>query len=78
MERINQRNRGVESGISMDYLRSLHKEYETFITNISRTIPVIKVSWEKYRNVEEMAAVIEKEYLQGSFLREVEWSPTAP
>jgi deoxyadenosine kinase len=78
MERINQRNRGVESGISMEYLHSLHREYETFISNISRTIPVIKVSWEKYRNVEEMAAVIEKEYLQGSFLREVEWSPTTP
>ena len=77
MERINLRNRGVESGITMEYLRALHAEYETFIANISRTIPVIKVSWERYRDVEEMAEVIEKEYFKGSFLREVEWSPTS-
>ena len=37
---------------------------------------MIRVSWEKYRNAEEMAAVIEREYLQGSFLRNAAWSPT--
>lgn len=76
MERIQQRARDVESGISMDYLHALHAEYRRFITDIARTVPVIRVSWEEYRDVEEMASVIEREYLQGSFLRDVEWRPT--
>ena len=75
MKRIEQRSRNVESGIEMSYLQMLHKEYEAFISNIARMVPVIRVSWEQYRNAEEMAAVIEREYLQGSFLRNAAWSP---
>ena len=76
MERIQMRSRGVESGITMDYLRGLHAEYESFIGEISRSVPVIRVSWEKFRDASEMAAVIEREYLQGSFLREAQWDPS--
>lgn len=76
MERIRLRARGVESGISMAYLEALHQAYAEFITDISRSIPVIRVNWEEFRDVQEMAAVIEREYLQGSFLRDVAWSPT--
>lgn len=76
MARIQQRSRDVESGISMDYLVALHAEYERFIHDIARTVPVIRVSWEEYRDVEEMAGVIEREYLHGSFLRTVQWTPT--
>ncbi len=75
MERIKERNRGVESGITMEYLVALRKEYETFIRDISRTVPVIRVDWERYHDVDEMAEVIEREYLRGSFLREVVWTP---
>lgn len=76
MERIKLRNRGVESSISLDYLQMLHREYERFIEDIARMVPVIRVSWEEYRNAEEMAVVIEREYINGSFLREATWSPT--
>jgi len=76
MKRIEQRSRDVESGISMDYLEMLHREYEAFINDIAKMVPVIRVSWEQYGSAEEMAAVIEREYLQGNFLREVAWSPT--
>ena len=75
MERIKQRNRGVESGITLEYLIALRSEYEAFIREISRTVPVIRVDWERYRDVDEMAEVIEREYLRGSFLREVTWTP---
>jgi deoxyadenosine kinase len=75
MERIQMRSRGVESGITMEYLRGLHAEYEAFIGEISRSVPVIRVSWEKFRDASEMAEVIEREYLQGSFLREAKWDP---
>ena len=76
MARIQQRSRDVESGISMEYLRSLHQHYEDFIQDISRAIPVIRVDWERYGSAEEMAQVIEHEYLNGSFLRDAAWRPT--
>ncbi len=75
LERIAMRNRDVEKTISIDYLRALYGEYERFVGEISRTVPVIRVSWDKYRDVQEMAVVIEREYLRGSFLREVTWEP---
>ena len=76
MARIKQRNRGVESGISMEYLVGLRDAYEEFIADISRTVPVIRVNWEEYKDVDVMAEAIEREYLRGSFLREVHWTPT--
>ncbi|MEZ4465387.1 MAG: deoxynucleoside kinase [bacterium] len=76
MERIRQRARDVETGISMEYLEVLHGNYVHFIEDIARTVPVIRVDWETYRDAEEMAGVIEREYLQGSFLREARWRPT--
>ncbi len=71
MERIQQRARGVESGITLEYLTALYDEYGNFIRDISRVIPVIRVDYDRFRSVEEMAAVIEREYLDASFLREV-------
>ncbi len=76
LARIKERSRDVETGISIDYLRALHKEYQVFIKDISRSVPVIRVLWEEYRDVEDMARMIEREYLQGSFLRDAAWSPT--
>ena len=76
MARIRQRHRDVESGITMTYLEALHREYQAFIQNIARTVPVIRVDYERYRDAEEMAAVIEREYLDSSFLRDAGWEPT--
>jgi deoxyadenosine kinase len=76
LERIRLRERNVESGVTLEYLRALYGEYETFVRDISRSIPVIRVDWDQFRNVEEMAVVIEQEYLRGSFLRKVAWTPT--
>ncbi|MCA9525295.1 MAG: deoxynucleoside kinase, partial [Myxococcales bacterium] len=76
MERIRQRARDVETGITLEYLEVLHANYVHFIEDIARTVPVIRVDWETYRDAEEMAGVIEREYLQGSFLREARWRPT--
>jgi deoxyadenosine kinase len=76
MERIRMRSRDVEVGISMAYLEALHRNYLDFIEDISRTVPVIRVDWETWRTADELAQVIEREYLQGSFLREARWRPT--
>lgn len=71
MERIKMRNRGVESNISIDYLRALHEAYKEFVDNISKTIPVISVDYERFATAEEMAEVIKREYLSVSFLRNI-------
>jgi deoxyadenosine kinase len=76
MERIQMRGRDVETGITMEYLTALYNEYDSFIKSISNTIPVVRVDWDKFRTVEEMAAAIEREYLNASFIRNVTWSPT--
>lgn len=76
LERIRSRERDVESGITLEYLTALYEEYETFVKDISRSVPVIRIDWDQFRDVEEMAVVIEQEYLRGSFLRRVAWSPT--
>ena len=72
MERIKERARGVETGISLEYLQALYNEYENFVQDISRRVPTIRVSWDQYRDVEEMAEVIQREYMNATFLREVQ------
>lgn len=76
MERVRQRSRDVESGITLEYLTALYTEYERFIAEISRAVPVIRVDWDRFRDVNDIAAVIEREYLASSFLRDVQWRPT--
>ena len=76
MERISMRNRDVESGISLEYLTALYEEYAHFIEGISKTVPMIRVDYDRFRTVDEMAEVIEREYLHTSFVREVSWEPT--
>ena len=78
LSRIAMRARSVENGISLDYLNMLYQEYEIFIEEIARTIPVIRVSWEQFRNADEIAQMIEREYLNTSFLRSAQWTPTRP
>ena len=71
MERIRERSRGVESGISLAYLEALYAEYELWVRDISRRIPTIRVDWDRYRDVDEMAEVVRRETTEASFLREV-------
>jgi deoxyadenosine kinase len=76
LERVRIRTRDVESGITLEYLTALYEEYGRFIDGISRTVPVIRVDWDRFRDVEEMAGVIEREYLHANFLRTAQWEPT--
>jgi deoxyadenosine kinase len=70
LERIQGRARGVESEISLEYLTALYAGYEEFVADISRTIPVIRVDYDRFHTAEEMADVIHREYLDHSFLRD--------
>ncbi|HEX4450694.1 MAG TPA: deoxynucleoside kinase [Kofleriaceae bacterium] len=69
--RIRARSRGVESKIELGYLQALYEGYQEFIASISKVIPVIRVDYERFATAEEMAAVIRREYLDASFLRQV-------
>ncbi len=70
-QRIQQRGRSIESSISVDYLRDLYKAYEVFIEDISHLIPVIRISWNEFKDVSDVVRSIEQEYINTSFLREV-------
>jgi deoxyadenosine kinase len=69
-ERIQSRQRECESSISLEYLQALHAGYQEFIADISKMMPVIKVDYDRFATAEEMAEVIERDYLDHSFLRE--------
>ena len=71
MERIRERDRGIESGITVEYLTRLYKNYEEFLHEISRLIPVLRVRWDDFWEVERLAEAITREYMRNSFLREV-------
>lgn len=71
--RITMRNRGCESGITLEYLQNLHNAYEAFISEISRIIPVIKVDYERFRTVEEMATAIADKYRSMVNIQHVTW-----
>jgi deoxyadenosine kinase len=70
-QRITERSRDVETGVSLDYLKALYKEYQAFVSDISRVVPLISVSYNEFPTVEAMAEVIKNEYLDHDFLRRV-------
>ena len=73
--------RGCESSISLEYLTNLHRAYEDFVREISKIIPVIKVNYEKFKSVDEMASAITAEYQKLSCIRFISFdapSSTAP
>jgi deoxyadenosine kinase len=80
MERIKTRARGVETGITIDYLRALHAAYEVFIREISRIIPVIRVNYETFPTPEAMAESIAYQYTSMTNIRLVDFqsSTTSP
>jgi len=69
LERIRSRSRDVEAGVELSYLEALHAGYGEFVQSISRVVPVIRVDYERFASAEEMASVIQREYLDASFLR---------
>lgn len=71
--RITSRNRGCESGITLEYLQNLHAAYESFIQEINRMIPVIKVDYERFRTIDEMAEAIAEKYKNMMNIQHITW-----
>ncbi len=68
LERIRRRDRGVESGVTLEYLQALHDEYERFARDIARVIPLIRVSWRDHSDVGSMVDVITRDHLDRGLL----------
>lgn len=62
LRRIALRGRECEKPITIEYLRALHTAYEAFITEISRTIPVIRVGYANFHDTEAIAQAILRKY----------------
>lgn len=62
LQRIRERGRACEAGITLEYLQKLHKGYDDFIKSISKVIPVIRVNWNVYVDADKMARYIREEY----------------
>ena len=71
MESIRERSRGCETGITVEYLTRRRDGYEEFLREISKLIPVLRVEWNEFWEVERLAEAISREYTRGNFLREV-------
>jgi deoxyadenosine kinase len=77
LRRIRMRAREMESGVTLEYLTSLHAAYEDFLADVSRSVHVIRIDYSEFRGVEEMAAEIARQYEDISHISEVRW-PTPP
>ena len=71
LARIRERSRGCEVGVSLEYLTQLYEGYEEFLGEISRLVPVLRVQWNEFWDVQPLAEAITREYHKGNFLREV-------
>jgi len=52
VERIRRRARDMEKGISLEYLQGLYAGYDEFIHEISKSVPVIRVPWDEFQDVD--------------------------
>ena len=72
--RIRERARGCETGITIEYLRLLYAGYETFLHDIAKVIPVIRVKYDKYRTGEEVAKVVMEKWRQHQNIQVVDFN----
>lgn len=71
IERIKARARNMEKDVPLVYIQSLAKAYETFITDISKVVPVIRVDWNEFQSIEKMAEKIQEEYAKLSVIHTI-------
>jgi len=61
-ERIQKRGRVMEKNINLDYLKLLYDEYNEFISKISTSIPVIKIKWDEFLDIQDISESIFEKY----------------
>ena len=60
--RIEIRNREIESDITLEYLKDLCSRYDDFANKISKSIPVIQIDYDEFKDENEIAKKIKEEW----------------
>lgn len=58
LERVKMRSRGCETGITVEYLTALKKGYEEWLEDVEPRIPVLRIDWNKFLPMEEVATMV--------------------
>ena len=62
MQRIGERGRNVENGITLDYMQTLHLGYEIFIEEMNNYTRVLTIDWDEYKETKEVAELVSKKF----------------
>jgi len=68
-ERIRQRNRTCESGITLEYLQDLQRNYEQWLVEMEKHCPVLRLNWNQYQSTETVVKLVEKKLKQKIFTK---------
>jgi deoxyadenosine kinase len=72
MQRIQERGRNAEEGISFEYMEKLYHGYESFIEEMNHYTRVLILDWNQYKEPEEVARLIIKKADENrEFLRDL-------
>ena len=72
LQRIAERGRKAESGITLDYMQKLHDGYESFIEEMSRYTRVLTLDWNQFLELDEVVdRITEKAGEKRAFLRDL-------
>ena len=72
MQRIQERGRDEEGGITLDYMQKLHQGYESFITEMDYYTRVLTLDWNEYKEPEEVAKLVKQKADENrAFLRDL-------
>jgi deoxyadenosine kinase len=72
MQRIKERGRDAEGGITLDYMEKLHQGYEIFIEEMDHYTRVLTLDWNEYMEPDEVARFVqEKANESREFIRDL-------
>ena len=72
MERVRERGRDEEGGITLEYMNNLHAGYELFASEMDSYTRVLTLDWNEYREPDEVARLVkEKAEENRAFLRDL-------
>jgi deoxyadenosine kinase len=60
-QRIQKRGRESEKGITLDYLRILNNNYADILNMVSRSVKVVAIDWNEFKNEVEVVDALERE-----------------
>ena len=59
LQRINERSRGCETGITLEYLQDLKKGYEDWLDDVKERIPVLRLDWNTFKDTDSVVSKIQ-------------------